>query len=384
MSDLGWPLRRAEALFGDAPAVRADGRVLTYRELAARVGTLDLPEGARIGYLGANSLAHLEAWLGVPAAGAVLVSLNFRLAREELEFIARDAGISLLVADDAHLEVARSLGVELVEWEALVSGPRREPHDHAPDTLAAITYTGGTTGLPKGVMLSHGNLLANAQHNLIATGHRPDQRWLHVCPMFHVAGTANVLACTWVGATQIVFPRFDPAAVLETIERERISHTVLVPTMLQMLLDAPGADDADLSSLRHVQYAASPISAELQRRLLERLPDCDVAQFYGMTEAAPTVTHLSPQDHRQRPDRLASIGAPVPGVQVEVRSADGSSPDARRGRRAVDPRPEHHARLLEPARRHRRGARRRLVPLRRHRHEPTPTATSTWSTAPRT
>ena len=91
-------------------------------------------------------------------------------------------------------------------------------------------------------MLSHGNLLANAQHNLVATGHRPDQRWLHVCPMFHVAGIANLLACTWVGAAQVVLPRFDAAAVLEAIERERITHTVLVPTMLAMLLDAPGSD----------------------------------------------------------------------------------------------------------------------------------------------
>ncbi len=110
---------------------------------------------------------------------------------------------------------------------------------------------------------------------------------------------------------------------METIERERITHTVLVPTMLQMLLDAPGADDADLSSLRHVQYAASPISAALQRRVLDRLPDCDVAQFYGMTEAAPTVTHLSPDDHRRGGERLLSVGVPVPGVEVEVRGPAG-------------------------------------------------------------
>ena len=122
---------------------------------------------------------------------------------------------------------------------------------------------------------------------------------------------------------QVLLPRFDAAAVLETIERERITHTVLVPTMLAMLLDAPGADNADLSSLRHVQYAASPISAELQRRVLERLPDCDVAQFYGMTEAAPTVTHLSGEDHRRGGERLASVGAPVPGVEVEVRGPAG-------------------------------------------------------------
>ncbi len=312
MSDLGWPLRRAASLFGDRAAFGVG-----YRELAERLSRLDLEPGARVGVLAANTRAHVEAWLGVPAAGGVIVSLNYRLAPEELRVIAEDAQLSMLVTDrDA------DLGCPVVEWDDLLAGPPRPPRDHASDTLAAISYTGGTTGRPKGVMLSHGNLLANAQHNLVATGHHAGQRWLHVCPMFHVAGIANLLACTWVGAEQLVLPRFEAAAVLETIERERVTHTVLVPTMLQMLLDAPGADDADLSSLQHVQYAASPISAELQRRVLERLPDCDVAQFYGMTEAAPTVTHLSGEDHRRGGERLASVGVPVPGVEIDVRDGE--------------------------------------------------------------
>jgi long-chain acyl-CoA synthetase len=312
VSDLGWPLRRAASLFGEQAAFGAG-----YRELAARLARLDLEPGARVGILAANTRAHAEAWLGVPAAGGVVVSLNYRLAPEELRVIADDAQLSMLVTDQ---DV--DLGCERVQWDDLLSGPPQPPRDLPPDTLAAISYTGGTTGRPKGVMLSHGNLLANAQHNLVATGHRAGQRWLHVCPMFHVAGIANLLACTWAGAEQLLLPRFDAAAVLETIERERITHTVLVPTMLGMLLDAAGADDADLSSLRHVQYAASPISAELQRRVLERLPDCDVAQFYGMTEAAPTVTHLSGEDHRRGGERLASVGIPVPGVEVDVRDGE--------------------------------------------------------------
>jgi long-chain acyl-CoA synthetase len=313
VSDLGWPLRRAARLSGDRVAFSA-----TYRELADRLSRLDLAPGTRVGFLGVNSRAHAEAWLGVPAAGGVLVSLNYRLAPDELRFIADDAQLAFLVSDR---DV--DLGCERVEWEDLISGPRRPRRDLAEDTLAAISYTGGTTGRPKGVMLSHGNLLANAQHNLVATGHRSGQRWLHVCPMFHVAGIANLLACTWVGAEQVLLPRFDAAAVLETIERERITHTVLVPTMLAMLLDAPGADAADLSSLQHLQYAASPISAELQQQVLERLPDCDVAQFYGMTEAAPTVTHLSGEAHRRGGPPLASVGVPVPGVEVEVRGDPG-------------------------------------------------------------
>jgi long-chain acyl-CoA synthetase len=347
VSDLSWPLERARLVRGDAVAVVDGERSITYGGLAARVGALGaalddlgLGEGARVGYLGVNSLAHLECWLAVPAFGRVLVDLNFRLAVEELAFMVDDAGVEVLVSDAAQLDVARGVRQrctrlrqlildapgpspgDCVAYEDLVAGPTAPPPGVETDALAAISYTGGTTGTPKGVMLSHGNLLANARHNLIATGHRPEHRFLHVPPMFHVAGTANVFACTWVGATQVLLPRFDAAAVIAAIERERITHTVFVPTMLAMLLDAPELEGADLSSLRHVQYAASPIAPELQRRVLERLP-CDVAQFYGMTEAAPTVTHLTPEDHRRGGRRLASVGAPVPGVQVEVRGPAG-------------------------------------------------------------
>jgi long-chain acyl-CoA synthetase len=331
MSDLGRPLQRAAQAHAGAVAVVDGERSVTYGELARRVGALGAAlEAERVGFLGVNSLAHVECWLGVPASGRVLVDLNFRLAEDELAFMVDDAGVELLIVDSAQREVGRRLQarcrglrrliVDGPEYEALVAGSPAALPGADEDELAAISYTGGTTGTPKGVMLSHRNLLANALHNLVATGHRTQDRWLHVCPMFHVAGTSNVFACTWVGATQVILPRFEARSVLATIERERITHAVFVPTMLAMLLDAP--ERSDVSSLRHVQYAASPISPELQRRVLEWLP-CDVAQFYGMTEAAPTVSHLTPEDHRTRPERLGSMGAPVAGVQVEVRDPVG-------------------------------------------------------------
>ncbi len=356
MSDLGWPLRRARALYRDSPAV-IDGRHrVTYGQLADRVAALgaaiaelEVPAGRRVGFLGANSLAHLECWLGVAAAGRVLVDLNFRLAVDELAFIVDDCQTELLIVDRDRFEVGCALRSRCASVRALVldvpgphpedclsyeelvargSGPVAPPGPDEHD-IAAISYTGGTTGRPKGVMLSHGNLLANARHNLIATGHRPTDRWLHVCPMFHVAGTANVFACTWSGSRQIVLPRFDADSVLDAIERHAITHTVLVPTMLAMLLEALEREPRRLDSLRHIQYAASPISAALQRRVLERF-ECDIVQFYGMTEAAPTVTCATAEDHRRGyagapgyAERLRSIGAPVVGVEAEVRGDDG-------------------------------------------------------------
>lgn len=354
--DLSWPLRRAARLYGGAVAVRTGDRSVTYRELDRRVaglGTalagLDVAIGGCVGFLGANSLAHLECWLAVPAFGHVMVDLNFRLAEDELAFMVADAAVEVLVVDGDQLKVGKALRERCptlrhlvldsstsvddtcLRYEDLVASPAGAPPGAEPDVLAAISYTGGTTGLPKGVMLSHGNLLSNARHNLVATNHRSGDRFLHVCPMFHAAGTANVFACIWMGASQVMLPRFDAKAVLCTIERERISHTVLVPTMLSMLLDEPGFTTADLSSLQNIQYAASPISPELQHRVLERF-DCELAQFYGMTEAAPTVSHLSPEDHRlglegKEPHRtrLASMGVPVPGVEVEVRDLSGTA-----------------------------------------------------------
>jgi long-chain acyl-CoA synthetase len=353
--DLSWPLERAVRLHGDHTALIDGERSVTYAQLSRRVGglgaalgELGVAPGGRVGVLAPNSLAHAEWWLGVPAFGRVLVDLNFRLTPEEVAFMIDDSALEVLLLDDERVEMGDELrgrcaslralvhvgpGACPAGWlahEELIARPGASPPGLDEHELATISYTGGTTGRPKGVMLSHGNLLANARHNLVATGHRHDDRFLHIPPMFHVAGTSNLFAATWVGATQVILPRFEADAVAETIERERITHAVLVPTMLDMLLRALDERPTDLSSLRNLQYAASPISPELQRRALARL-QCELAQFYGMTETAPTVTHCTPEDHRrgaagEEPyrTRLRSMGAPVPGVQVQIRGADGT------------------------------------------------------------
>lgn len=355
-SDLSWPLERAVALYGDAVAVKAGARSITYDELAKRVGgvgtaldELDVAVGARVGFLGLNSIAHFESWLAVPAAGRVLTDLNFRLAAAELTFLVNDAELEILIADESNLERALQLRAscpslrtivldsveptvpraDVIAYEWMTRHEPSAPRVAGAEQLAAISYTGGTTGRPKGVMLSHGNLTANALHNVLITGHAADDTFLHVCPMFHAAGVANVFASTWVGARQVVLPRFDPRAVCDAIESERVTLTTLVPTMIGMWLDHLERRPADLSSLRNLHYAASPITPELQARLLETL-DCEIAQMYGMTEAAPTVTHLSAAVHRRgaaghEPDRtrLRSIGTPVVGVRADVRNPDG-------------------------------------------------------------
>src|SRR3954470_6355153 len=330
--DLSWPLQRAATQYGNRTAVAG----LTYAELARRVGALgaalgDL--GARVGYLGANSLAHLEAWLAVPAYGGVLVDLNYRLAPEELAFMVDDARLDVLVADEERLEVARGLNVAALsesEWGALADGALADPPGVDTDALAAISYTGGTTGRPKGVMQSHANLLANAKHMLLANPLLPTDRFIHAAPMFHAADAATTFALTFVGGAHVCIRGYEPELFGRVVESEKVTVALIVPTMINMLLNHPATASRNFTAWRLLMYGASPMPVELLLRVCNLLP-CDIVQLYGMTEASPLVTSTQRTDNREgargvepAKSRLASCGQPVVGVEVEVRSEDGS------------------------------------------------------------
>jgi long-chain acyl-CoA synthetase len=351
---LAWPLEHAARPHGDRLAVIDGSRRLTYRELHDRVRrlgagleTLGLAPGAVVGALLGNSLEHLEAWLAVPAHGRVLNTLNTRLAVPELVFMLDDCGTEVLVVDAEHLATGRELrsrcpGLrelvfagagecppDCVPYAALLSEPGTAPPDLDPDTLASISYTGGTTGRPKGVMLSHANLLANSKHLWHTDGFQREDRYLHAGPMFHGAASQMVHPVTWVGATHVMLPRFTPDGFARQVGEHGVTVSVLVPTMIAMLLDHLERHPADLSSLRLLHYGASPMSADALRRAM-RVLGCEFLQGYGMTEAGVGATWLPPQDHRlalagEHPERLASVGYAIPGVQVEIRDLDSAS-----------------------------------------------------------
>ncbi len=237
---LSWPMTRAVALRPNNEAIVDGDTRLTYaqwgrrvRGLTAGLRTLGLRTGDVIASIGQNTYRHLECWVGIPAAGMVLNDLNYRLAVPELEFIINDCGARALVADGAYLEVARQLKQRCPALEYLVhAGSEPAPEgwvswddlcaatpldeDHAElraitaDTLAAISYTGGTTGLPKGVMQSHGNLLANAKHMLIANPLLPTDRFIHAAPMFHAADAATTFALTFMGGAHVCIRGYEP------------------------------------------------------------------------------------------------------------------------------------------------------------------------------
>ena len=157
--------------------------------------------------------------------------------------------------------------------------------------MAAIFYTGGTTGLPKGALLTHRNLTANALHVIGMTRLTWRDRYLYAAPQFHIADGALAYSLTWVGGTHVFVPAFDPRRVVEALEDEAITVTLLVPTMITMCVASGVLADADLSAMRLMIYGASPMPAEVQRMAVPAF-GCDFMQAYGMTEAAPVVSFL--------------------------------------------------------------------------------------------
>ena len=348
-------LERASKLFPRREAV-VDGETRwSYDELHRRVAGFDaaldrlgLVAGDVVAFLGMNSAAHLVAWLGIPRSGRVLCDLNVRLSRAELEFILGDAGARALLVDDTFLETGRAVAAACDTVEHLIftgAGPAPEgwhsfadltelaggrPAAVAPDQVAGIFYTGGTTGRPKGAMLTHRNLLVNAKHSLIAFGLRHADSYLHAAPMFHTADGTSTYAVTWVGGRHVMIPAFDAQRWLETVEAERVTRCTLVPTMVNRLVNHPTISEHDLSSLEMMHYGGSPIPEEILARAMAAMP-CEWSQGYGMTEAAPLVCYLPPEDHvrgaaGELPHnlRLRSAGAPVVGVESEIRRPDGT------------------------------------------------------------
>jgi len=346
---LDFGLRRSVQLYGDRVAAIDGETRLTYAQLGARVDRLadalrdlGLARGDRVGVLMLNTFRYLELYYAVNVAGGVIVPLNSRLAVPELAFILDDCACTTLfvtrefAGHAAQLRgrcpaLAAAILAEdepappgLLAYEDLIAaaGPARAPVALADSDLAGIFYTGGTTGLPKGVMLTQRNLVDNAYRIIIELGYRGDDVYLHAAPMFHLADGASTFALTYVGGAHAHLRAFQPRAVLETIARDRVTATLLVPTMITALLNHPDLGRHDLSSLRTILYGASPIAADTLRAAIAALP-CALVQGYGTTEAAPLLAVLPGADHRldgagHPPRRLASAGRAAIGVALRV------------------------------------------------------------------
>ena len=330
------PLDRALATAAGNCAVVCQDSRRTYAELGSRcrrlaggLSALGLVRGDRVGVIGLNSDRYLELYLGVPAAGFVLVPVNSRLAPAEMRAILADAGVSVLFADADYPGAAdvRQVLTMPGDYEDLIaSADEADLGDGlAENDLAALFYTSGTTGAAKGAMHTHRSLVASALHFMATWPFDRQTRWLVASPMFHTGGIIGTLATVWAGGTHIIMPRFDPDLAIDLIEREAVTHTLLVPTMLAAAAQAQLARPRDVSSLRYLSHGASPISAETLRRARQAFPGAELLHVYGTTEATPITTLLPHEELILDTPRVRSCGQPATGV--EVRIVDSSQAD---------------------------------------------------------
>ncbi|MDX2058989.1 MAG: AMP-binding protein, partial [Gemmatimonadales bacterium] len=282
---------------------------------------------------------YVELYYALPWVGAVAVPINTRLAPAEVRAILEDAECETLVVDEVSLPgLETALGAAkvrlafvgegepptgMVGYETLAEAPPIDDVGRGGEDLYGIFYTGGTTGRSKGVMLSHRNILANQENvaGLADVSGWSDPVYLHAAPMFHLADLGSTFHVTAIGGTHAVVSRFDPGDVLRAIAEYRVTATMLVPTMINMLLQFPGLDRYDVSCLQFMTYGASPMPPAVMARAFEVFPGIQFMQGYGMTELSPMATFLDAAYHvvdGPRAGKLRSAGRAVGTAEVRV------------------------------------------------------------------
>ena len=352
-------LHRALQQHPDRIAVRCGARQATFRVFADRVArlagalqTLGMHPGDRVAMLSLNSDRYLEYQMAVPWGGGVLNPCNTRWSAAEILYSLDDSGSTILLVDETFRPLVEQLRRDsralrevvycgdgevpagMHGYEALLAAA-----DPVPDAvrrgedLAGIFYTGGTTGFPKGVMLSHTNLCSSAlalhSEGLAAAG----GTYLHAAPMFHLADMGFSLVHWAEGNTHTIVPMFNPEGVLDTLARDRVSHVLLVPTMIQMLVDHPAMQQPrDLSALKTIIYGASPIAEAVLERAMAALPGVGFVQAYGMTELSPLATVNPAYFHTVEGRKLGKLrAAGRAGYCIELRIVDTEGSEVPRG-----------------------------------------------------
>jgi long-chain acyl-CoA synthetase len=322
-------LGRAARYHGGSTALVSGAARPTFQQLHSRVAGIaaalaqhGFAAGDRLALLLPNGPEYLEliyacGWLGVTA-----VPVNTRFSTTEIDRVLADAtprGLirhSLLPAPTLRLPWERVLDAEPLG----VCGGDGPAAIYDPEAILALIYTSGTTGRPKGVALTHAAVLANVDHVNYWLPYREGGVYLHAAPLFHIADFPFMFAAPAFGTCQVTIPKFNPQAFCETVQKERVTRTVLVPTMINVLTQFDHLADYDLSSLVELGYGGSPIAPELVHRARKALPHVKLVQVYGLSETG-FLTGL--QDHEHTESRLLSCGRSCPGVDVRVVDASG-------------------------------------------------------------
>jgi fatty-acyl-CoA synthase len=348
---------RAATFFGEKVGVIDGDSEFTYRAFATRthrlanvLRELGVAPGDRVSFITFNTHHLLEAYYGVIEAGAVLNPINIRLAPHEVAYILDHAksravfyhhDFAPLVNEILpHLSSRPTLvvlegeagGLADHEYEALLASGSPDPVHHETDenSIAELFYTSGTTGLPKGVAMTHRELYLHSLAAEIGLGFTEDDVVLHVVPLFHVNGWGTPHFLTMVGGRHVMLRRFDPVALMTQVERHRVTRLLAVPAIFTALIHHRDRPKHDLSSLRQVIVGGSPSSPELIRALEAEL-GAQAIVGYGLTETSPIVTLAQPrtvvtesEPPERRQERQAMTGWALPGVRLRVVDADGA------------------------------------------------------------
>jgi acyl-CoA synthetase (AMP-forming)/AMP-acid ligase II len=324
----------------DGNEVSFPGFASAVRRVAAGIARLAPGYGATVGILALNSRRYVELLLGAAWAGRIAVPLNFRWSPNELAQAVEDAAIEVLFVDGAlipQLDQLRALTGRLrhvvcidgprgpactAEYAALLEMAPIAAAPAATDTTAAVIYTGGTTGISKGAMHTQGSLLASALNFLCMNSIPAGSRCLVSLPLFHSGAIGITFAQLLQRSTTVMAPMFRPDLVLRAVARLQADAMTLVPTMLGMLLDAPGFQPDDYRRVRAIAYGASPMPTALLHRVLSAFPQAALTQVYGMTEVGLAVM-LTDRLHRGPEAKITSAGQAGPLYRVAIVDQEG-------------------------------------------------------------
>ncbi|RFU66005.1 long-chain-fatty-acid--CoA ligase [Peribacillus glennii] len=346
---MGELIRRSAHKAPDLLAFVYEEERITYQELEKN--TLHLAGwlqekgtriGEKVGIISKNNLAFVEIIFGIALSGGVSVPINFRLVPEEFVYIINNSDTKILFIEEEYEDVIQSILPKLssIEQIVVIGKPKlknmiaygsifqtettyRSIHEHvSDDDDCMICYTSGTTGYPKGAVLSHKNLLMSALNSVVDSKIDRGNKQLVVTPLFHIAGIGNILITCTVGGTTFIHHEFNPVKVLNTIHKEKIDGLFLVPAMWNIVMQVPHIDDYDLTSVVRCSTGAAICPIEIKEKIMQYFPNAGIFDAFGQTEMSPTTTCLLPQDSLRKTN---SVGKPV--LNVEVRVVDDNMND---------------------------------------------------------
>ncbi|MEQ8410523.1 MAG: fatty acid--CoA ligase [Erythrobacter sp.] len=348
-------VREHARMRGDTLAFTFGEETIAFAELeensnrvANALAAFGVKKGERVAFLGKNHPLYFEALLGAAKIGAVMTPVNWRLAPPEVAYILDNCCARVVFVGEGFADLLGRVRESLPEVEQVIGidapdhagtdyriwrdgFPARPPATRVGlDDDALQLYTSGTTGRPKGAVMTHGSILSSrdpASEGQMRSWQEPVEGdvTLLAMPCFHISGTGTGISTMVAGSNSIVLPEYDPTRALDLIENYNISKIFLVPAAIQILLNHPRVREVDFSRLKYVTYGASPIPLELMREAMEVL-GCGFVQMYGMTETSGTIVALDPEDHvPEGSPRMRSVGTPLPGVEIKIIDEEGNT-----------------------------------------------------------